>query len=70
MPGGGAAGSHLADRTAVTLPTLWADTLGLIGGGGRDIAVVAAPHDDLLRRFVSDLKRRGLPTSRVAHSEV
>ena len=30
------------------------------------IAVVAAPHDDLLRRFVSDLKRRGLPASRVA----
>jgi DNA-binding transcriptional LysR family regulator len=29
------------------------------------IAVVAAPHDDLLRRFVSDLKRRGLPDSRL-----
>jgi DNA-binding transcriptional LysR family regulator len=27
------------------------------------IAVVAAPHDDLLRRFVADLKRRGLPDS-------
>jgi DNA-binding transcriptional LysR family regulator len=25
------------------------------------IATVAAPHDDLLRRFVTDLKRRGLP---------
>ena len=23
------------------------------------------PHDDLLRRFVADLKRRGLPDSRV-----
>jgi hypothetical protein len=30
------------------------------------IAVVAAPHDDLLRRFVRDLKQRGLPESRVA----
>jgi DNA-binding transcriptional LysR family regulator len=30
------------------------------------VAIVAAPHDDLLRRFVRDLKRRGLPGSRVA----
>jgi DNA-binding transcriptional LysR family regulator len=30
------------------------------------IAIVAAPHDDLLRRFVRDLKRRGLPASRVS----
>ena len=30
------------------------------------IVVVAAPHDDLLRRFVADLKRRGLPDSRVS----
>jgi DNA-binding transcriptional LysR family regulator len=30
------------------------------------IVVVAAPHDDLLRRFVSDLKRRGLPDWRAA----
>ena len=30
------------------------------------VVVVAAPHDDLLRRFVSDLKRRGLPASRIA----
>jgi DNA-binding transcriptional LysR family regulator len=29
------------------------------------IAVVAAPHDDLLRRFVADLKQRGLPPARV-----
>src|SRR6516165_8140676 len=30
----------------------------------RDVVViVAAPHDDLLRRFVGDLKRRGLPAS-------
>jgi DNA-binding transcriptional LysR family regulator len=28
------------------------------------VAIVAAPHDDLLRRFVADLKRRGLPASR------
>ena len=34
----------------------------------RDVLViVAAPHDDLLRRFVSDLKRRGLPASRISH---
>jgi DNA-binding transcriptional LysR family regulator len=31
------------------------------------IVIVAAPHDDLLRRFVSDLKRRGLPASRISH---
>jgi DNA-binding transcriptional LysR family regulator len=31
------------------------------------VVVVAAPHDDLLQRFVADLKRRGLPDSRVAH---
>jgi len=31
------------------------------------VAIVAAPHDDLLRRFVRDLKRRGLPDSRTAH---
>jgi DNA-binding transcriptional LysR family regulator len=30
------------------------------------IVIVAAPHDELLRRFVSDLKRRGLPTSRLS----
>jgi DNA-binding transcriptional LysR family regulator len=29
------------------------------------IALVAAPHDNLLRRFVADLKRRGLPDSRL-----
>jgi DNA-binding transcriptional LysR family regulator len=32
----------------------------------RDVIVlVATPHDDLLRRFVRDLKRRGLPDSRL-----
>jgi DNA-binding transcriptional LysR family regulator len=30
------------------------------------IVIVAAPHDDLLRRFVGDLKRRGLPDSRLS----
>jgi DNA-binding transcriptional LysR family regulator len=25
------------------------------------IVIVAAPHDDLVRRFVGDLKKRGLP---------
>jgi DNA-binding transcriptional LysR family regulator len=29
------------------------------------IVLVAAPHDDLLQRFVADLKRRGLPDSRL-----
>jgi DNA-binding transcriptional LysR family regulator len=29
------------------------------------VACVAAPHDDLLRRFVCDLKRGGLPDSRL-----
>jgi DNA-binding transcriptional LysR family regulator len=34
----------------------------------RDVVViVAAPHDDLLGRFVADLKRRGLPDSRLPH---
>ena len=33
------------------------------------IVVVAAPHDDLLRHFVSDLKRRGLPDSRLARPD-
>jgi DNA-binding transcriptional LysR family regulator len=33
----------------------------------RDVVViVAAPHDDLLRRFVRDLRRRGLPGSRIS----
>ena len=33
----------------------------------RDVVViVAAPHDELLRRFVGDLKRRGLPDSRMS----
>src|SRR5262249_26146261 len=37
-------------------------------GGLRDVVVVVpAPHDDLLRRFVSDLRRRGLPDSRLSH---
>jgi DNA-binding transcriptional LysR family regulator len=31
------------------------------------IVVVAAPHDDLLRRFVADLKRRGLPDSQMPY---
>jgi DNA-binding transcriptional LysR family regulator len=30
------------------------------------IAIVAAPHDELLWRFVGDLKRRGLPQARAA----
>jgi DNA-binding transcriptional LysR family regulator len=31
------------------------------------IVIVATPHDALLRRFVCDLRRRGLPDSRVSH---
>ena len=31
------------------------------------IVIVAAPHDHLVRRFVRDLKRRGLPDSRIPH---
>jgi len=30
------------------------------------VVIVAAPHDDLLQRFVAGLKRRGLPDSRMA----
>ena len=30
------------------------------------IVVVAAPHDALVRRFVTDLKRRGLPMPRIS----
>lgn len=30
------------------------------------IVIVAAPHDDLVRRFVADLKQRGLPSARLA----
>lgn len=30
------------------------------------VAVVAAPHDELIRRFVSDLKQFGIPDSRVS----
>ena len=29
------------------------------------VAILAAPHDDLLRRFACDLKDRGLPDSRL-----
>jgi DNA-binding transcriptional LysR family regulator len=32
------------------------------------LAIVAAPHDALVRRFVGDLKRRGLPTARVCQA--
>jgi hypothetical protein len=30
------------------------------------IVVVAAPHDALVRRFVADLKERGLPLPRIS----
>jgi hypothetical protein len=33
----------------------------------RDVVViVAAPHDELVRRFVADVKKRGLPVERAA----
>jgi DNA-binding transcriptional LysR family regulator len=52
--------SALSPRPAGTIRSL--DPVEL-----RDVVVVvAAPHDALLRRFVSDLKRRGLPTSRLS----
>jgi DNA-binding transcriptional LysR family regulator len=36
----------------------------------RDLVVtLAAPHDDLLRRFATDLTRRGLPTARLPSSQ-
>jgi DNA-binding transcriptional LysR family regulator len=36
----------------------------------RDLIVIAAaPHDDLLRRFVGDLKRRGLPQARISPAD-
>jgi hypothetical protein len=28
--------------------------------------IVAAPHDALVRRFVADLRQRGLPSARVS----
>lgn len=30
------------------------------------IVIVAAPHDALVRRFVADLRQRGLPNARVS----
>jgi hypothetical protein len=49
----------------------WRTVVSHPGGAGiatpelRDvIVVVAAPHDALVRRFVADLKQRGLPLAR------
>jgi DNA-binding transcriptional LysR family regulator len=56
--------SALTPRPDATIRSL--DPLEL-----RDVVViVAAPHDDLLRRFVDDLKRRGLPDSRISADDV
>jgi DNA-binding transcriptional LysR family regulator len=53
--------SALTSRPAGTVRSL--DALEL-----RDvIAIIAAPHDDLLRRFAADLSGRGLPDSRLSH---
>jgi DNA-binding transcriptional LysR family regulator len=54
--------SALAARPAGTVRSLDPPEL-------RDVIVIlAAPHDDLLRRFARDLSRRGLPDSRVRGS--
>jgi DNA-binding transcriptional LysR family regulator len=54
--------SALAARPAGTIRSLDPPEL-------RDVIVIlAAPHDDLLRRFARDLRRRGLPDSRMRGS--
>jgi DNA-binding transcriptional LysR family regulator len=54
--------SALAARPAGTVRSLDPPEL-------RDVIVIlAAPHDDLLRRFARDLRRRGLPDSRMRGS--
>jgi DNA-binding transcriptional LysR family regulator len=54
--------SALAARPAGTIRSLDPPEL-------RDVIVIlAAPHDDLLRRFARDLSRRGLPDSRMRGS--
>jgi DNA-binding transcriptional LysR family regulator len=53
--------SALTPRPGATIRSLGPPELRQV------VVVVAAPHDELLRRFVADLRRRGLPDSRVAH---
>jgi len=53
--------SALTPRPGATIRSLGPPELRQV------VVVVAAPHDDLLRRFVADLRRRGLPDSRVSH---
>jgi len=60
-------GVTIVPHSALT-PLLGATIRSLDPPELRDVVViVAAPHDDLLQRFVRDLKRRGLPDSRIAH---
>jgi DNA-binding transcriptional LysR family regulator len=59
----------LAGRTDIAVgprPTRTGEHTEVLGR--EEMAIVAAPHDDLLRRFTSDLKRHGLPASRVARA--
>jgi DNA-binding transcriptional LysR family regulator len=68
-----AAGMALAivPFSALTPPLPGATIRSLDPPALRDvIVIVAAPHDDLLRRFVRDLKRRGLPASSPACAAV
>jgi DNA-binding transcriptional LysR family regulator len=57
-------GVAIVPFSALTPPLPGATIRSLAPPALRDvIVIVAAPHDDLLRRFVRDLKRRGLPDS-------
>jgi DNA-binding transcriptional LysR family regulator len=61
-------GVAIVPFSALTPPLPGATIRSLDPPALRDvIVIVAAPHDDLLRRFVRELKRRGLPESRVSH---
>ena len=60
-------GVTIVPHSALT-PLLGATIRSLDPPELRDVVViVAAPHDDLMQRFVRDLKRRGLPDSRITH---
>jgi DNA-binding transcriptional LysR family regulator len=61
-----AAGMGVAIVPFSALPPLPGATIRSLDPAERRevIVIVAAPHDDLLRRFAADLRRRGLPDSR------
>ena len=51
-----------------SLQTGFPRTAAQLAAAGMGVTIVPfSPHDDLLRRFVGDLKRRGLPDSRIAY---